>query len=67
MLQRNREVLKGEKNDTVQLNIHFKTILSNFLKELIYANELSLSEINNYKQFCKRVPSFKSLKEFLCP
>jgi len=35
-----RTVFRGQKDDTVQLNIHFKTILGSFLKELVLANEL---------------------------
>ena len=32
------DVFRGTKDDTVELNTNFKTILANFLKELTIAN-----------------------------
>lgn len=38
---RNEVVRQGSKDDTVELNINFKTILCNHFKELLRANELT--------------------------
>ena len=35
---------QGTKDDTVKLNINFKTIFMNYFKELVMANELTLEE-----------------------
>lgn len=37
-------IRQGSKDDTVELNINFKTIIYKFLKELMLANELEPEE-----------------------
>jgi hypothetical protein len=32
---------RGLKNDTIELNINFKTIISKFLKQLVFLKELN--------------------------
>lgn len=54
-------VLQGSKDDTVELNINFKTIIFNYFKELLLANELSPAQAQRAVDFGNRSPSFKSL------
>lgn len=61
---KNGRVRIGGKDDTSLLNINFKTILFNYFKELLKANELSEEEISLVRQFGSRPPSFKSLVTF---
>lgn len=42
---RYKAVFQGSKDDTVELNINFKTLLVNYFKELTLANELNIVEI----------------------
>lgn len=42
---RYKMAFQGSKDDTMELNINFKTLLVNYFKELIFANELSPIEI----------------------
>lgn len=55
---------QGSKDDTVELNINFKTILINYFKELLLVNELSSEEAQLVLEFSARSPSFKSLQAF---
>ena len=57
---------QGSKDDTVELNINFKTILVNYFKELLLVNELSDEEAQLVLEFSTRSPSFKSLRAFFC-
>ena len=57
---------QGSKDDTVELNINFKTILVNYFKELLLVNELSDEEAQLVLEFSTRSPSFKSLQAFFC-
>lgn len=57
---------QGSKDDTVELNINFKTILVNYFKELLLVNELSDEEAQLVLEFSARSPSFKSLQAFFC-
>lgn len=59
-----REVWRGSKDDTVELNINFKTLLVHFFKELRMLNELSPHELAHLKEFIERVPSLRSLMLF---
>lgn len=56
---------QGSKDDTVELNINFKTIIFNYFKELLLANELSPGQAQRALDFGNRSPSFKSLS-ILC-
>jgi hypothetical protein len=42
---RYKTAFQGSKDDTMELNINFKTLLVNYFKELILANELNPIEI----------------------
>jgi len=42
-----KEAYQGKKDDTVELNINFKTILANYFKEMIQANELNQQEVQH--------------------
>lgn len=55
---------RGGKDDTVLLNINFKTIIVSFFREKMFLNELSEEDIEQLCLFCKRSPSFKSLASF---
>ena len=61
-VQQYKTIYQGTKDDTVELNTNFKTILVNYFKELILANELKEYEVQQVTEFMKRVPSFQSLK-----
>lgn len=56
---------QGSKDDTVELNINFKTIIFNYFKELLLANELNPAQAQRALDFGNRSPSFKSLN-ILC-
>jgi hypothetical protein len=57
-------VLRGGKDDTVELNINFKTLLVHYFRELRLLNELSEYEVRHVGEFSDRVPSFNSLMLF---
>ena len=63
-IDRHREVLRGSKDDTVELNINFKTLLVHYFKELRMLNELNQHELAHLKEFIERVPSLHSLMLF---
>ena len=65
MRARHDFVHQGSKDDTVELNINFKTIIFNYFKELLLANELSPAQAQRALDFGNRSPSFKSLN-ILC-
>lgn len=59
-----KEVWRGSKDDTVELNINFKTLLVHYFKELRMLNELNPHELTHLKEFIERVPSLNSLMLF---
>lgn len=61
------KIKKGTKDDTVLLNINFKTIIVGFFREKIFLNELSPQDTCHLEQFSSRPPSFKSLVQFCRP
>lgn len=65
VIDRYRLVFKGSKDDTMELNINFKTLLVHYFRELRMLNELNEYEMQHLKEFSERVPSFPSLMLFL--
>jgi hypothetical protein len=63
-IERYRESFRGSKDDTVELNINFKTLLVHYFRELKMLNELNDYEIRQVNEFSERVPSFNSLMLF---
>lgn len=59
-----KRVLQGYKDDTMELNINFKTLLGNYFKERVLLNELNEFETQQVNDFLKRRPSFHSLLLF---
>lgn len=59
---RYKQAFQGSKDDTMELNINFKTLLVNYLKDLSIANELTPTEVKKVQEFAERGPSFQSLK-----
>jgi hypothetical protein len=57
-------IRQGSKDDTVELNINFKTIFSNHFRSLLQANELTPAEAARVSEFTRRPPSFKSFVTF---
>jgi hypothetical protein len=55
---------QGEKDDTVELNTNFKTLLVGHFRELSFLKELTPGEEERIEAFAKRVPSFASLAKF---
>ena len=57
------ETAKGTKNETVELNTNYKTIIMNFFKELIFLRELNDKELEIVNLYKDKVPSFNALVE----
>jgi hypothetical protein len=60
-------VRQGSKDDTVELNINFKTILAAHLRTRLLARELSPEQAQAALAFMQRSPSFKSLAALCGP